>query len=69
MHEPNSAPWALSMRVPPVIAFPRRGGGVMTSCAHSTSHPNGPRGRSVRPYFSATHFRRFLARSATGALP
>lgn len=69
MQEPNSAPWALSKRVLPIMIFPRRGGNVMTSCAHSTSHPLGPRGRTVRPYLSATHFRRFLARSATGALP
>ena len=69
MHEPNSAPWALSMRVPMAITSSRRGEDVLASCAHLTSPPFGSRGRTVPARAIPFHFRRFLARSVTGALP
>lgn len=69
MHEPNRVQWRRPRRLLPTSMRSRRGEGMLPSCAHTTLQSIGPRGRALRPFATAVDVRRFLLRSATGALP
>lgn len=69
MHEPNRVQWRQPRRPLPTSMRSRRGEGMLPSCAHTTLQSIGPRGRTFRPVVIAVDVRRFLLRSATGALP